>query len=108
MHRLTPTLLCIAGLASVPASAGADTYPLIGMGSGPLRDGALASEADIATQSIALAVRPDGVVAFHVAKGLFWVQDGRLRRIRLPARDFPDVARCCWPTGRGKTAGCGA
>src|SRR5829696_4321882 len=61
------------------------------MGSGPLRSGVLAADADISDQPIALAARPDGVVAFQTGDRVFWVQDGRLQRIRVPLRGIPEV-----------------
>jgi hypothetical protein len=76
-------VLLLVGQAQV---ARAETFPLYGMGSKPLRSGQLAADVDIASQPIALAVRPDGVVAFGVEDRVYWVLGGRLVRVAVPLR----------------------
>jgi hypothetical protein len=70
--------------AVLTPDARADTFPLFGMGTEPLRSGGLAAEADINEGPIALAMRPDGVVAFASGARVYWIENGRLRRVPAP------------------------
>jgi hypothetical protein len=81
----------ISALAAGPASA-ADVFRLYGDGDQPLRPGVLAAEASFSRSLDALAVRADGVIAFAVQGGVYWIEHGRVQRVPVPASERFDLA----------------
>lgn len=84
---LVAVALCV--LVVGPASpAGADpSYVIAGTGDAPARTGAVAGEFSVQQVPGTVAVRNDGVIAFATGFDgqVFWVERGRLSRIRMPA-----------------------
>jgi hypothetical protein len=84
-RRLTAALTVLACALSTEAAAGAPSFALYGAGTEPLRPGIPAVDADITSMPISLAVRSDDTVAFSAEGVVYWIRDGRLLRVPVPA-----------------------
>ncbi len=92
-RRLVAVALCVFVLGPV-RSAGADpSYVIVGTGDAPARTGAVAGEINIQQAPGTVAVRNDGVIAFATGfdAQVFWVERGRVSRIRMPAAQEIDI-----------------
>src|SRR3954447_5991514 len=95
----------VATLTVASTGQAVDIYPLLGNGDAELLSGVLAPDADIRSGPSGIAIRDDGVIAFATLGAVYWVENGLVRRVPLPAHG--DLDATFTPDGRLIVASCG-